>query len=168
LNFLFNGCIQTRTPYCWTSYLCAIFSRRERWQLSLCSPTMASGKSLARFRVCRQHQPRWRYALNKRRGTRVSLVVKWSKPNALLPDQPIGWVLKTLLSYLIIAGSAIAFALLLATATRFHRDIFMVVEVGLLAVLGLALVVALVVALGVVFEKVKEIFYSSYNYISRD
>ena len=44
----------------------------------------------------------------------------------------------------------------------------MVVEVGLLAVLGLALVVALVVALGVVFEKVKEIFYSSYNYISRD
>lgn len=95
-------------------------------------------------------------------------MVKWSKPNALLPDQPIGWVLKTLLSYLIIAGSAIAFALLLATATRFHRDIFMVVEVGLLAVLGLALVVALVVALGVVFEKVKEIFYSSYNYISRD
>jgi len=37
-------------------------------------------------------------------------MITWSNPNALLPDQPISWILRTLRSYLIIAVSAIALA----------------------------------------------------------
>jgi hypothetical protein len=45
--------------------------------------------------------------------TEASPLLTWSKSNAILPDQPIGWVLTTLRSYLIFAASGVVFAFFL-------------------------------------------------------